>query len=212
MASDSKDTSVEGRLDLIADKLETNAGIDPGALRDDRTVPAVLLRIAQAVEDGATFIAHDLDAHSDTVVATPVAGQLLRYDGTTWRNAFPPVSIQFAVQDPDAIKTHTVRATKSALVWYNDTGRTLTISRVRANVDVDNYTFLLFKSNSETDTGTANDVLLVTVPCSSDGTGGFYADITSFTVATVEAGKWIIFEHSSGSADALTVAIYGSLS
>lgn len=211
MASDPKDTTVEGRLDLIADKLETNAGIDPGALRNDRTTPAVLLRIAQAVEDGATFIAHDLDAHTDAIIASPISGQVLRYDGTTWRNTFLPISIQFAIQDPENLKTHGVRTTKSLLVWYNDTGRTVTINHLRANSDVDDYTFLLYKSDSETDTGTANDILLVTVPCSSNGTGGFYADITTFTVATVEAGKWIIFEHSSGTAETLTVAITGTL-
>ena len=211
MASDPKDITIEGRLDMIADRLETNAGIDPGALRHDKSIPAYLKRIADAIEDGATFIAHDLEDHADVDIAGPIEGQVLRYNGTTWVNAFTPVSIQFSVQDPDNIKTHGVRATKSALVWFNDTGRTFTISRVLANADVDDYTFLLLKSDSTADTGVTNDVLLVTVPCSTNGTGGFYADLAAFTVATVEAGKWVIFEHSSGSADTVTVAIYGSL-
>lgn len=121
-------------------------------------------------------------------------------------------NVDFAIASPASLATHATRSTKSKTVWLNNTGFTLNITRIYAASDVDDYTFLLFKSNSMTDIGTTNDVQLDSVACSTNGTGMFYADITSgFDNGTIENGKYIIFEHSSGTCNDLQVHIEGWL-
>ena len=52
MTADPNDSTLEGRLDQIADTLETRADIDPGAARFDNTAPAILQRINDAILEG----------------------------------------------------------------------------------------------------------------------------------------------------------------
>jgi hypothetical protein len=179
------DTENNARLDAIARALESYLGIDPGALGRDKAVPTCLYRIERAVEALAAFL---------TTSFSP--------SGTT---------IAFSIQDPEGLKTHLGRGTKSFPAWYNGTGRTLTITRVRASSDADNYAFSLFKSASFTDLSTANDTLLGTITCADNGSQEFTAEITALTVSTIEAGKWLIWEHDSGAADVLTVNLEGIL-
>ncbi len=116
--------------------------------------------------------------------------------------------IDFGVQDPENLKTHAGRSTKSQPVWVNNSGMTLTIEEIRCSSDTDNYTFLLFKSSSLTDIGTTNDTQIDSVACTSNGTGHYYISITSgFDSSTIETGKYLIFEHSSGTAESIQVHI-----
>jgi len=180
MASDPNDKTIEGRLDMIADRLETAAGIDPGALRRDRSIPATLKRIADALENSGTGV------------------------------FIPTTSISFSIQDPENLKTHAGRSTKSFLAWFNGTGRAFTVSRVRASADVDNYTFILYRSASFSDVSTGTDVQLASIACAADDTGQFTANQTSFDSDSVPTGTWLIYEHSNGSAESVTVQIEGS--
>lgn len=85
MTADPNDLTVEGRVDQIADNLETRAGRDPGAERDDWTLPAMLNRINAAISGGA-FEAHLLGDHTDINITSPVSRSLLIFDtaSNTW--------------------------------------------------------------------------------------------------------------------------------
>lgn len=123
-----------------------------------------------------------------------------------------PISkdIQFTIQSPDALQTHVGRGTLSCLVWYNDTGMTYNIIRIRGISDKDNYDFTLFKSNSNIDVGTANDVQLDRVDCEDDGTSCYYKYIDAgFDNSQIETGKYLIFEHTDASADTVQCEIEG---
>jgi hypothetical protein len=189
--SQQNDKTVLERLRGIATDLEDQLGVtaEPG-LVNDRSITAQLQRIENTIPEIASL----------TALAAAIA---VSSSGKT---------ISFVIQDPENTKTHAGRGTKSFPAWLNDTGFTLTITKVVATADADDYTFLLFKSASQTDLSVANDSLLATVPCSSNGTSSFFASLTSFTVDTVETGKWIIFEHSSGTAENVSVIIEGTLS
>jgi len=119
-------------------------------------------------------------------------------------------TISFSIQDPENLKTHAGRSTQSFLAWYNDTGFTFNITKIIGNADEDNYTFLLFKSSSQLDIGTGTDTQIDSVVCEDNGTSCFYKEITSgFDSATIETGKWLIFEHSSGTAESVSNSISG---
>jgi hypothetical protein len=121
-------------------------------------------------------------------------------------------SIQFSVGDPENMPTHLGRSTKSKVVWYNNTGVTFRIQEIRAISDTNGYTFLLFKSNSSTDIGTANDTQIDSVTTDTVGTSGWYKVISSgFDSGAIESGKYLIFEHSSGTAEDVQVVIRGYL-
>jgi len=150
----------------------------------------------------------------DTTVTGQIAldtdGWLRVFNGAIQYGVSLDKQIDFTVQDAENLQTHAGRATQSALVWFNDTGMTLTLTSIRAMSDVDDYTFLLFKSADATDIGTANDVQIDSVACSTDGTSGYYALITSgFDSSTIEDGKWLIIQHVSGTSDNLCVHIKG---
>ena len=91
------DNTLTTRLDSLARKLETLAGIDPGAIAFDVSLEARIQRITDAVQGGA-FEAHALDAHNDVVVPSPTLDDFLKFDGTNWANVpltlslLPPVS------------------------------------------------------------------------------------------------------------------------
>ena len=179
------DTELSARLDGIARVIETYMGLTPGALARDVDTPARLYRIERALDALVQFL---------TIGYSPA--------GTT---------LSWSVQDPENVKTFAARGTKSVPAWLNKTGRTLTITRVTAIADADNYSFNLFKSASLIDLSTANDVLLTNVVCADNGTASFYQEVTSLAVATVEPNKWLIWEHNSGSAESVTIFIEGIL-
>ncbi len=177
----SQDNATVSRLRAIAQALEDQAGVvAPASLARDPSIESQLRRIEDA-----------LPAALATIVT-----------------AGGPRTLAFVVQDPENARTHAGRGTKSFAVWKNTSSLTFTLSRVQAVSDADDYAFSLFKSASATDFSTASDVLLAAVTCSDDGTSAFTADIAS--TATVESGAWIIWEHTSGTAETLSVMIQGS--
>lgn len=120
--------------------------------------------------------------------------------------------IQFAVADPENLPTHAGRSTQSQLVWYNRTGVTVNIEEIRCMSDTTGYTFLLFKSASNTDIGVANDTQIDSVVTDTAGTSGYYKVIPSgFDSGAIEAARYLIFEHVSGTAEALHCIIEGYL-
>lgn len=118
-------------------------------------------------------------------------------------------SLSFIIVDPDSIKTHLQRGTRSAAMWLNNTGLVFTITRVYAIADTTGYTFTLYKSLNETDIGVANDVSLGSFACSTAGVQGFYVDGTA-SPATIEDGCWLIWESTAGTADSLSIHVEGS--
>lgn len=125
-------------------------------------------------------------------------------------------NIQFPVGDPENLTVHATRATRSFLVWYNNTGADLVITEIYAISDMDNYAFELFKSASATDIDTGGDTRIESLTCSIDGTGGYY--VSDLTIGdctgcddTIESGKYLIFEHLSGSAQSIHVYVKGYL-
>lgn len=152
----------------------------------------------------------DPDTTAAGQIALDTDGWLRVFNGTVQYGLPLPYFIDKTVQDAENLQTHAGRSTQSALIWFNDTGMTFTITSIRAMSDVDDYTFLLFKSASATDIGTANDVQIDSVACSSNGTSGYYALITTgFDSATIENNCYLIFEHSSGTSDNVEVHITG---
>lgn len=123
--------------------------------------------------------------------------------------AFIVGEIQFSLSDPENLPTHALRADKSKLVWLNDTGLTLNLEEIYATSDTNGYAFNLLKSNTKTDVNTT--VLLDAVATSSAGTDCYYDQETTFTVGTIEDDKYLIFQHSSGTAQDLHVFIKGYL-
>lgn len=78
------DTTVTSRLNDIASKLETIAGIEPGAAAFDAEITTRLKRIYDAII-GGVLDAHPIPAHTDVLTTmTPTARQFLGYDGTQW--------------------------------------------------------------------------------------------------------------------------------
>ncbi|MHA2067573.1 MAG: hypothetical protein ACXABY_24680, partial [Candidatus Thorarchaeota archaeon] len=119
-------------------------------------------------------------------------------------------NIQFSVSDPDNLPTQGAggRGTKSIFVWYNDTGLTLNLEEIYAISDNDDYNFLLFKSSSRTDIGAANDTQIDSVQTTTGAAGtGYYVTETVFDSGTIEAGKFLIFEHT-GAVGAQAVHVY----
>jgi len=111
-------------------------------------------------------------------------------------------NIQFSVSDPENLPTQTAggRGTKSIFVWYNDTGLTLNIEEIFAISDVDDYGFKLYKSASRTNIGSGGDTPIDSVQTTLGAVGqGYYVQLTSgFDSGTIEAGKFLIFEHDTG--------------
>ena len=178
------DKTIVARLAAIARHLEEAAGITPPpSLVHDFSVPAQLKRIEEAL----------------------VAGQSAPTGSSAAR------TITFVVQDPENLKTHGGRATQSFPAWLNSTGFDLRLDRVFAVSDVDDYAFSLYASATDTDLGVAGDILLVDIACADDGTSSFSGSSTSFLSDTVADGAWLIFQHTSGSAETLTVHIEGTL-
>ena len=180
-----QDNATVSRLRAIAQALEDQAGTTaPAALSRDPSIESQLRRIEDALPGALS-----------SLVTTSL-----------------PTTVTFSIQDPDGIRTHAGRGTKSFAAWKNKTGHTLTMTSVQATTDADNFVFTLYKSASATDFSVAADVQLVAVDVQSDGTSGFTADVSTFDVATIEADTWLIYEYNSGTAEVLTVSITGTLS
>jgi hypothetical protein len=178
---------------------------------NDQTRVAQLRDIAQVLEDyvgGAA--APGLRGDSQQLSQLRRIREAIQPVLVALTNPEKALTLAFNVQGPDSAKTHAGRGTKSFGVWLNDTGSTLTIKRVRATADTLNYAFTLFKSASVTDFGTVNDAQLALVTCATAITAAFTADLSSFDSATVEDGKYIIWEHTSGTANSLSVQIEGA--
>lgn len=162
---------------------------------------------------GATLEIPNSDDPDTTVtgqLSFDTDGWLRIYNGSAQVGIPTNYTIQFTIQDPENIETHAARSTQSASVWKNTTGMTFTITEIEAHSDTDDYTFLLFKSNTNTDHGTANDVQIDSVACSTDGTSDYYLTISAgFDNSTIEDGKHLIFEHSAGAAQTLKVIVKG---
>lgn len=178
------DRTTPSELDLLARDLEERAGIVPAAsLRRDVGIPALIRRIRDAI------------------------AAILGGSGSVG----DPISLTFSIQDPDNVKVHAGRGTRSFGAWLNITGRSLRLTRVTAVADEDDYSFSLFRSAGKTDFGTGADTLLVTLTCSADGTDVFSDEVTSFLNDTIDNDLWIIWEHAAGTAENVTVVIEGQL-
>lgn len=82
-----------------------------GTLDDNSRIVVMSADASSAVQyyqqtDKTTFanwmrptLQHDLDAHSDVTISTPVQGNYLIYDGTQWRNTTPDLTHKHPVQD-----------------------------------------------------------------------------------------------------------------
>ena len=170
-------------------------------------------------EGDLEMMQYSIDGHPDTgIYFDPdndnVNEIIFNPDGTITSNGHTILSdrsVDFTIQDPENLQTHGGRSTQSCIIWHNDTGKTFTITKIEGYSDVDDYTFVLFKSASATDISTGTDVQLDSVACEDNGTSVFYKVITAgFDNNTVEDGKHIIFEHSSGSAETVSVKIEGT--
>lgn len=169
--------------------------------------------LARDLEDRAAIvpspaISRDQDnaaiTHRIRTALTPIFDSFAAVSSTKY--------ITFSVQDADGIRVHAGRGTRSFPAWANRSGVTFFITRITASSDQDNYSFTLFKSASLADLSTGNDVQLAAITCSTDGTSHFTADISSFSSAAIETGKWLVWEHTSGTADVVTVTIEGFFS
>ena len=178
--------------DGLARDLEEEAGIDPPpGLRRDIDNSSITRRIRRALASIWPAIAAAIAAAVEDGV-----GGTTRY-------------ITFSVQDADGLKVHAGRGTRCFPVWANVSGSTFRIVQVTASSDQDNYVFTLYKSASLIDLSVANDTQLVAIDVSDDGSSQFVSDATSFDSDTIENGTWLIWEHTSGTADVLTVTIEG---
>lgn len=143
-------------------------------------------------------------------------GDIVTHDASEFQpaGAYAPGGIwekEFTIADPENLPTDAERATVSITGPKNITGSSVTITEIQAWADTDDYTFLLFKSGGEYDFGTANDVQIDSVACSSNGTACFYNEITSgFDNSTLEDDRSIIFQHQSGTANWVKVKIKGT--
>jgi hypothetical protein len=100
----------------------------------------------------------------------------------------------FTVDEPDLLSNATGLPTVSRPVWTNTDTRTYTISSVHSTTDVDNYNFSLLKSLNYTNVTAASCTYMQNISVADNGESCFYNNTTSFTNATVEAGKRLIFQ------------------
>lgn len=180
------DTELSARLDGIARVLEEFLSLDPGAVARDKETSARLYRIERAIVAFLEFI-EDFGVSVATTLRT----------------------ISFSVQDPENSKTNISRGTKSFGIYLNNTGNSFKITRIYGISDTDNYSFTIFKSDSATDTSITSDVQIAQLICAENGIGNFYQNLTTFDNDTLESGKWLIWEHTSGTADVISVIIEG---
>jgi len=132
------------------------------------------------------------------------------YDDGKQKGVLLDPNIGFAIADPENLPTHGTRSTISKTICKNTSSLTYVITSIYAISDEDDYTFLLFESGGETDIGTANDSQIDSVVCEDNGTACYYKHIMSgFDDSTIAPGRWLIFEHSSGTAEDLAIAIKG---
>lgn len=123
------------------------------------------------------------------------------------------LTLVFPIEEPDLLSnSSTMRTTVSTLIWPNTYGVNFTMTSLKSVTDIDNFNYSLFKSKNWTDVNTTNDILLQTVIVADNGVAGcFYNNTTSFTNATIEADKYLIFEWNAGNATRILLIINGTL-
>lgn len=134
---------------------------------------------------------------------------IISSDTGSWGIGTGQPKIQFTILDPENIPAHS-RGDKMCPVWTNDTGKTFTVTKIRASSDEDNYSFHLGISSSLTDHSIANQTTMDVVLCDVDGTN-VYTDVieTGFDDATVALSQDVLFQHFSGTAGNVKVFLYG---
>lgn len=157
-----------------------------------------------------------LSEATDESLRTSYGGWTLSCNGTHWYEVSDArdkiaTPIKFSMVTPQSIGAWTGRANASAPVWFNDTGRSVVITSIKAWSDTDNYDFTLFESASETDLSDENDTQIDLIECDANGTECFYDAETSFDHAIIEDGHHIIFEHTAGTANKISVVINGDM-
>jgi len=123
-------------------------------------------------------------------------------------------SVQFSISDPENLPTSVLRNDKSAIVWYNNTGLNFTITTVRAMSDTQDYTFKLYYSGSNSDVDTTNDTDIYTsnfICAAGSASTGWREVQQTFTNATIPTTRYLLFVHTSGTAEGVHVYIEGYL-
>jgi len=132
------------------------------------------------------------------------------YDDGKQKGIVLDPQFSFIVLDPENVPDHSGRATKSFPVVQNTTSLVYKIDYLYSVADEDNYTFKLFESGGPHDWGTANDSQIDEVVCETDGTSGYYKEIdTGFDDDDIAPGRWLIYEHSSGTAGNVAITVKG---
>jgi hypothetical protein len=103
-------------------------------------------------------------------------------------------NFQINILEPDLVSNATGLPTRAVKLWNNNDTRLYTISGVYATTDVDNYNFTLYKSVNYTNVTAAACVYLHNISVVDNVEGQFSVNTTSLDNATVEAGKWLIFQ------------------
>jgi len=176
------DTSVE--VDTLAELLTAMADVTAFITDDDMPAAGTDPDINAAGEIG-----RDTDDHS-----------LRGYDGSVqYVYGQKTKTFEFHIENPDDLETGTGRADKWVKVFTNNTGFTMTITKIEGWSDSDNYDFDLFETNGTTDFSQANDSIIDTVECETDSTGVYTVSIAAgFEDATIDNGDCILFVHKDG--------------
>lgn len=98
-----------------------------------------------------------------------------------------PLTVQFSVIAPNDL-ADAVR--DACLVWHNDTGRSMYVTKWEFWAGTDNTTLNL---ETTTDTGATN-ATVDAVEIATDGTGLFYASDTTITASTITSGSLIFLD------------------
>ena len=117
--------------------------------------------------------------------------------------------IQFTITDPENLPSYSGRGDKSCIVYTNDSGSTLTISKVEAYCDEQNYKFVL-AYGSLTKLNLSGQVSIDTFMTSTAGTNVYLTSDTGFTTATITNDNHILFIHDSGTAGNIHLNLYGN--
>jgi len=116
--------------------------------------------------------------------------------------------IEFHIENPDDLETGDTRADQWAKVM-NPRGMNFVIMQIFAWSDSDNYDFELYETNSISDFSLANDSLIDTLECDSNGTGVYYDIEVAFDDNQIAGDSCILFVHKAGTTKKVSVAITG---
>ena len=116
--------------------------------------------------------------------------------------------LTIVVSNPEDLTSWTGRANPGAVVWANKTGMSFTILEMYSVSDSDNYDFDLFESASLTDMSDAADDPIVSVNVDDNGTDCFTSTDAAIN-HVIEKDHALIFEHTLGSTNMVTMVISG---